>query len=91
MSNKTGLTYQPDSQAIEQLKKKIMWIENNSQWRSAKNTFFDPIQPWGQQPYVVFFAEILFITKFQAGAYFTNMRPSNKLRITSNKVEHQRN
>ena len=58
---------------------------------TSQKYFFGPIQPLGQQLYVVFFAEILFITKFQAGAYFTNMRPSNKLRITSNKVEHQRN
>ena len=52
---------------------------------------FWPNSTFGPVSLCSFFAEILFITKFQAGAYFTNMRPSNKLRITSNKVEHQRN
>ena len=90
MSNKTGLTYQPDSQAIEQLKKKIIWIENNSLGNDDQKFVFAQFNLLANNP-MYFFAEILFITKFQAGAYFTNMRPSNKLRITSNKVEHQRN
>ena len=32
------------------------------------------------------FLEILFITKFAAGAYFTNMRQGTKLKITSSNV-----